>query len=91
MLWKCSIIFFKNDALSNFNRFPRPIFPYINKVIEDKAKELGFTYPSGSAPDEKEIRMTRKPMKRAVPVSEEELRLKEQKQQQLEKENKDNK
>jgi hypothetical protein len=40
MLWKCSIIFYKNDALSYFNRFPRPIFSYINKVIEDKAKEI---------------------------------------------------
>lgn len=81
---------FKSDEI-----YRKVIQGYINThsslVIEEKAIEMGFTYPSGDRPDEIEYRKTnRGPMKRTTPVSEEELRLKEQKKEQLEKQNKDN-
>lgn len=82
---------YKSDEI-----YRKVIQGYINThatiVIEEKAVELGFTYPSGDQPDELEQKIINtRPAKRATPLSEEEIRVKEKKQKELNKRQEDNK
>lgn len=76
--------------------YKKVIQGYINThsylINEEKAVEMGYSFPSGEMPDELQKRsLNKRPGKRQVPISEEEIKLREEKQKKLNSQDNDKK
>lgn len=78
----------KRESYDSDKVYKKVIQGYINThsylINEEKAVEMGYSFPSGETPDELQKRsLNKRPGKRQVPISEEEIKLREEKQKKL--------